>query len=165
MNLEKTYTEYLIETITLNTLIKRVNQLSKLKEIDENLRGDLIPIIRLNTNSDEKFQVPQLLDAVIKKHFSKFDVKKEYYAQSILKEKCNALLEERITPFEFSKIIPELEILFDYPEWLGDLYNVFDWCDENTETNHYIKEEIIERIKDLERIMKKNNNDQTNCNL
>ncbi len=152
MNLEKIYTEYLIKSITIDTLIQKINQLSSLKETDENIRNELIPMIRLNAKTNEKFQAPELLGSVIKRYFPDFDTNKEYYAQSILKERCNDLLKEKITPFEFSKIIPELERLFDYPEWLGNLYHLFDWCCENTEIDYYIKEGITERIKDLERI-------------
>ena len=66
----------------------------------------------------------------------------EKWSKELLTDYCEKLLSEEITPFQFCNLIQlfdsgflglrTVEDGFVYcPEWLGDLWNNCDWCDES----------------------------------
>ncbi len=151
MNIETIYIKYLLELITIDELIESIKLLTTSDNtLNQEVTKELLKIVFLNTKTDEKFQANEILEKVIKNNFPDFECNKEFYAQDILKNQCKQLLEDKITPYQFSQIISPLEGIFDYPKWLGDLYNVFDWCDETTKINTYIISEVNNIIEDLE---------------
>lgn len=36
-------------------------------------------------------------------------------------------------PWKICKMAGSIEAAFDFPDWLGDLWNLCDWCEEDTE--------------------------------
>jgi hypothetical protein len=74
--------------------------------------------------------------------FSPTSEQGEKWAQELLSEYCQKLLDEEITPLQFCNLVNQFdggflgardigEGLAYYPEWLGDLWNNCDWCDES----------------------------------
>ena len=74
-------------------------------------------------------------------NFEPVSEKGEEWAKELLMEYCEKLLNEKITPFEFCRLVEVFDVNFlgirthedgslEYPEWLGDLWNNCDWCDE-----------------------------------
>lgn len=91
----------------------------------------------------------------------------EEIAIEILNDLSELLLNEEITPRKFCLVVSRLEAnfidfrriderTFEYPPWLGDLWNQCDWCDEswtNSNSPHLISE-----VNKMLSINKKKNN-------
>lgn len=72
---------------------------------------------------------------IIQSHFPDFRFQSPdgvRWAREALRQRCNEYIERRITPYEFCRVVSPVEQHFDYPSWLGDLYNACDWIDGNT---------------------------------
>ncbi len=74
--------------------------------------------------------------------FHPISEKGEKWAKDLLNRYCEKLLNEEIAPFEFCRLVQLFDANFlgmrtlengspEYPEWLGDLWNNCDWCDES----------------------------------
>jgi hypothetical protein len=73
--------------------------------------------------------------SIIQSHFPEFSFQSPEgirWAQETLKRRCEDYLKGRVTPYEFCRIVSPIEEHFDYPNWLGNLYNACDWVDEQT---------------------------------
>ena len=91
-----------------------------------------------------------------KNDFTPISEKGEMIAIQMLIEFSEQLLQEKIKPYEFCRVVSVFDANFiglreisenvlEYPIWLGDLWNQCDWCDEswtNTSTPHLIIEEV-----------------------
>lgn len=53
----------------------------------------------------------------------------ELLAQQVLEEQCRRLLDGYIGPWGVCKLVPAIESLFDFPGWLGEMYDHCDWCE------------------------------------
>jgi hypothetical protein len=74
--------------------------------------------------------------------FEPISEKGELLAIAVLKEQSKLLLDGKITPLSFCKLVQLFDRNFlglrvlengslEYPLWLGDLWNCCDWCDES----------------------------------
>ena len=86
--------------------------------------------------------------------FNPTSEKGEKWAQEILSEYCKKLLNDEITPIQLCNLVNQFdggflgardigEGLAYYPDWLGDLWNSCDWCDESwslSNSPHLIEE-------------------------
>src|SRR6185295_9659476 len=73
--------------------------------------------------------------SIVQTHFSDFTIRSPegiQWAREALRLRCDDYIQRRITPHEFCRIVSPVEEHFDYPSWLGDLYNACDWVDGNT---------------------------------
>ena len=106
-----------------------------------------------NLSDDEaKKQSLRLAEEIIK--FKPVSEKGEKWAKELLRQYCEKLLNEEIAPFEFCRLVQLFDASFlgmrtlddgslEYPDWLGDLWNNCDWCDETwncSNSPHLIKE-------------------------
>jgi hypothetical protein len=78
----------------------------------------------------------------------------EKEAIEILNGACDKFLREEITPSQFCRVVSTFdagfldftkldERTFEYPAWLGNLWNACDWCDEswtNANSPHLLAE-------------------------
>lgn len=72
---------------------------------------------------------------IIKSHFPDFTFQSLdgiRWARETLRQRCEDYIQRRITPYEFCRVVSPVEQHFDYPVWLGDLYNACDWIDGRT---------------------------------
>lgn len=72
---------------------------------------------------------------MVHRHFPDFTLQSPdavRWAQEILKCRCDDYLQGSITPKTFCNLVSLIEVRFDYPSWLGDLYHACDWVDEGT---------------------------------
>lgn len=84
--------------------------------------------------------------SIIKEHFPDFTFQSSdgiRWARETLRRRCEDYIQGRITPYEFCRVVSPVEEHFDYPRWLGDLYNACDWVDGNTKREDvpYLAEE------------------------
>lgn len=73
--------------------------------------------------------------SIIQKHFPDFAFQSPdgiRWARETLRRRCDDYIQQRITPDEFCRVVSPVEQHFDYPSWLGDLYNACDWIDGHT---------------------------------
>ena len=56
----------------------------------------------------------------------------EEVARACFERRLREYLDERSTPREFCRMVQPVEELFDYPIWLGDMYNLCDWIEPTT---------------------------------
>jgi hypothetical protein len=72
---------------------------------------------------------------VVQRHFPDFQFQSPdgiRWARETIKRRCEDYLERRITPCEFCSVVSPVEQHFDFPQWLGDLFNACDWVDGHT---------------------------------
>ena len=72
---------------------------------------------------------------IIQSHFPEFTFRSPdgiQWAREALRRRCDDYIQRRITPYEFCRVVSPVEEHFDYPSWLGNLYNACDWIDGHT---------------------------------
>ena len=92
--------------------------------------------------SDEEAEKKSISLATEITGFNPTSEQSEEWAKELLAEHCSKLLNEEITPAQFCNLVNQFdggflgardigEGLAYYPEWLGQLWNNCDWCDES----------------------------------
>ncbi len=80
--------------------------------------------------------------------FSPISEQGEIWSKELLASYCGELLIGKITPYRFCSLIQQFDYSFlglheeeegkiYYPEWLGDLWNQCDWCEESWELSDF----------------------------
>ena len=96
--------------------------------------------------------------------FSKNSLISEVFSAQYLLERLKEYLNNQIKPLVLCNMITEMEVTFlgaprslpegvaYYPEWLGNLWNACDWCDESWtfENSSELKTEIRIQIQKIE---------------
>ena len=83
---------------------------------------------------------------LMERHFPEFSLQSPEalrLARAILKNRCEQYTQGRISPYELCLVVSPIEQHFDYPIWLGNLYNACDWVEPSTrreEVPHLIEE-------------------------
>jgi hypothetical protein len=75
----------------------------------------------------------------------------ERIAKAELRRQCERYLAGEIRPYELCRLVTPIEHLFDFPDWLGALYNVCDWIEPETprEEVPHLEEEVRRRYRAL----------------
>ncbi|GAB1858417.1 hypothetical protein MHTCC0001_32540 [Flavobacteriaceae bacterium MHTCC 0001] len=79
---------------------------------------------------------------------------REYNALTLLKEQCEYLIHKKIKPYKLWKMIRPLEEMFDFPHWLGELYDVLDWCEPHTPVDGPMIQEAKQRITAINQLIR-----------
>lgn len=150
----KIYTSFLLGSANnyniidwaINTLqINKENELSEL----------LLSIASINRKDKRQVSTAgEILTQIIKEHYPDFENFKEQLAMELLRDKCQDLLNKKIKPHELCCLVGPIETIFDYPTWLGDLYNACDWCEPDTLPEEHL---LLEAKKILQNINKELN--------
>jgi hypothetical protein len=83
---------------------------------------------------------------LIERHFSEFSIQSSEggrLARGILRRRCEHYIQGHLTPYELCLVVSPIEQHFDYPTWLGNLYNACDWVEPSTrreEVPHLLEE-------------------------
>jgi hypothetical protein len=83
-------------------------------------------------------------------HFPEFSLQSPeglQLARAILKRRCEQYLQGLITPYELCSVVSPTEQHFDYPAWLGNLYNACDWVAPSTK-----REDVPHLVEEATRV-------------
>jgi len=72
---------------------------------------------------------------LIQRHFPEFRLRSPegvQLAREILKRRCEEYVDGRIAPYDLCALVSPIEQHFDFPVWLGNLYNACDWVEPST---------------------------------
>jgi hypothetical protein len=99
--------------------------------------GDLAEIASINQKRRDSYsRVRELLAAYLQRTEPKFDPTRNFdesQGRRLLKARLELYLSGGCRPYEVCKLGSPLERMFDWPTWLGDLYNACDWVDPRHE--------------------------------
>lgn len=107
-------------------------------------------IARINQRKpDDVFRASALLAEHVKV-VGKHDIS-EQFAKALLKRRLEEYLHGQCAPWAVCRMISPIEGAFDFPDWLGNLYNVCDWTDERTprEANPHLRHEAEKLLRSL----------------
>jgi hypothetical protein len=152
---EEVYISFLLGSITGQEIIDWATENYNLN-VEPALRDSIFEIASLSKRIEEEInEAENLLKQLIEKHFPAFEKHKELLAIELLRIKCQMLLEGKIKPYELCRLIVPIEQEFNFPKWLGNLYNVCDWCEPETEPDIFLINEVKVRNQDLINILNK----------
>ena len=106
--------------------------------VDENFAAhvEVAELARLNPRRQEsREEAGPLFRSLLQRLDPAFDIRgaaAEEIAKEILAETCQALLDGRARPYDLCKLVSPIENLYDFPRWLGDLFNACDWVEPST---------------------------------
>ncbi|RWD61913.1 MAG: hypothetical protein EOS36_16555 [Mesorhizobium sp.] len=75
------------------------------------------------------------LKSLITRRFPGFNDRSEeasQIAREMFLRRLRAYLQDDIDPFYICRMVSPIEERYEFPRWLGDLYNACDWTDERT---------------------------------
>ena len=80
----------------------------------------------------------------------------ERLAQRGLWRVCIRYLAGDIEPYELCRVVSPIEDVYNFPSWLGDLYNTCDWVGPSTRRAEvpHLAEEAANRKRELEVLLK-----------
>ncbi|GAB5482160.1 MAG: hypothetical protein Pars92KO_19170 [Parasphingorhabdus sp.] len=119
---------------------------------------ELFEIVSLNQKQrDQLERVEVLLKQFVDRTYPDFDLKSregEAIAISFWMKRLQEYINEECKPWELCRMIGPIEDLYQFPEWLGDMYNSCDWVEPNTDRNdfeHLYKDckRLLSEIKDI----------------
>ncbi|WP_166418687.1 hypothetical protein [Cochlodiniinecator piscidefendens] len=61
----------------------------------------------------------------------------EQIAKRLLAERLAEYLSGECKPFEVCRVFQHIEVAFDYPAWLGDMYSACDWVEPETASSDH----------------------------
>ena len=140
-----TYIAYSIEYLTNIDLIDWAKEYVPNSEYFSE-DSDLLEIIYINTNSPAEIEkAGEHLKCFVEKMWPGYDLgcnKAEIYARKYFRKRLKAYLHEKCMPYDLCRMISPIEQIYDFPEWLGAMYDACDWIEPNskpTECRHLIK--------------------------
>ena len=96
----------------------------------------LIEIASINTNNKrEAEKAGAYLKTFIDNQWPDYTLKNpkaEMYAKKYFKAKMKEYLARECTPYEVCRMVKPIEQIFNFPNWLGDMYNACDWIEPET---------------------------------
>ncbi|WP_027061151.1 hypothetical protein [Mesorhizobium loti] len=75
------------------------------------------------------------LKSLIARQFPDFNDRSQQaseMAREVFLRRLREYLQDDIAPFHVCRMVSHIEQTYEYPHWLGDLYNACDWMDERT---------------------------------
>ncbi len=97
---------------------------------------DLIELASINEKN--KFEVEKagiFLANFVKKQWPDYVLKNnkaETYAKEYFKTRLKEYLIGQYSPYELCRMVTLIEEAFDFPKWLGNMYNACDWIEPHT---------------------------------
>jgi hypothetical protein len=68
--------------------------------------------------------------------------KAEGYAKRYFAKRLKQYLDEKCSPYEVCKMISPIEQIYDFPKWLGGMYDACDWVEpkhKHVDVRHLVK--------------------------
>src|ERR1039457_58458 len=96
--------------------------------------------------SNDREEIGKLFNKFFSLQFPDFriqNLENEKYAKQVLKKLCADFLAGRVNAGKLCRVVFSIEPAFDYPKWLGDLWNVCDGANDldTRETNAFLADE------------------------
>ena len=124
-----------IEFINGSELLDWAEEHARLNS-DIDSESTLFQMIRLNRKTLRgDAQLGQLIGSYALEFDPTFDIKSasaELVARRLFESRLRDYLDERCRPWDVCKMISPIEQLFDFPNWLGDMFNLCDWIEPET---------------------------------
>ncbi|MGF1688869.1 hypothetical protein L4C36_19670 [Photobacterium japonica] len=114
---------------------------------------DLIALLSINTKDiSDVEKAGSYLSSFISRQWPEFSLKgskAEGYAKKLFHHRLKQYLAGKCRPYDVCKMICPIEQLYDFPEWLGNLYNACDWLEPGTQPAdcRYLEAEIEQVLK------------------
>lgn len=115
--------------------------------------SDLIELLSLNKkNKRDVEKAGDFLASFIKRQWPEFSIKNnksEFYAKKYFHRRLREYLDGSCRPYDVCKMINPIEQLFDFPSWLGDMYNACDWIEPETKPSEcrHLEDAIVQTLK------------------
>lgn len=115
--------------------------------------SDLIELMSINTkNIREVEKAGAYLSSFISRQWPEFNLKgskAEFYAKKFFRQRMEQYLDGKCRPYDVCKMISPIEQLYDFPEWLGNMYNACDWIEPETQPAdcRHLEGEIEQALK------------------
>jgi len=97
---------------------------------------DLIELVSINTKMKHEVEkAGTYLKAFVNKQWLEYtlkNAKSEMYAKKYFKDRLREYLAGNCTPYDVCRMISPIEQIYDFPGWLGDMYNACDWVGPDT---------------------------------
>ena len=147
-----TYIAYEVGYFTDTDLIKWIIEYLPNSEYF-NDDSNLIELMSINTKvKSEVEKAGTCLRYFIVKQWPEFNLKSskgEIYAKKYFKRRLKEYLTAQCRPYDVCKMISPIEQIFDFPNWLGNMYNACDWIEPETlpADCRHLESEIIKTLK------------------
>ena len=96
----------------------------------------LFEIARLNRKrKGELSQARQLMERFMADIEPQFDVlseERQAVAKKLFELRLQKYLDNECTPWEVCRMVQAIEQLYDFPSWLGDMFDACDWIESDT---------------------------------
>lgn len=117
---------------------------------------DLLEIGWINTRQVRDVETAgKLLEKFIDKMWPEYELegnaKAELYARRYFKQRLESYTDGKCTPWMVCRMISPIEHYFDFPDWLGGMYDACDWIEPNTmpvDCRH-LEEAVFQTLKEL----------------
>jgi hypothetical protein len=97
---------------------------------------DYIQLVRFNRhNPGNAGKLQQHLTSLVLRIFPEFGYKSRIthdIARMLFLRRIRNYLDGDLDPMQICRMVAPIENRYDFPPWLGDLYNACDWMDERT---------------------------------
>jgi len=100
---------------------------------------DLIELVSINAKQKREVEkAGTYLRNFINKQWPNYSIsnpKAEMYGKKYFKSRLREYLVGKCTPYDVCRMISSIEQVFDFPSWLGNMYNVCDWIEPETSSD------------------------------
>ena len=97
----------------------------------------LLEMLRINRKQNDLVaKVRALMASFVTGVEPRFDVHckdSQEAAKALFVSRLKQYLSEGCSPWQLCRMVPPIEALYDYPSWLGDMYNACDWIGSGAE--------------------------------
>ena len=104
----------------------------------DKVAGDPDVAMSRSTNHERKDQMDLVVptfERIATEQFAETilsDAAAEHFARHLFECRLQEYLEKKCTPWQVCRMISPIESQFDFPDWLGDMYNTCDWVEPCT---------------------------------
>jgi len=115
---------------------------------------DLIELVSINEKQAREIEkAGDILSKFIIRQWPEFQLsgsKSEHYAKKFFYERLREYLEGGCRLYDVCRMISPIEQIFDFPDWLGNMYNACDWIEPDSKpVNCRYLESEIEQVLNL----------------
>jgi len=113
----------------------------------------LLDLVSINTkNNREVEKAGEYLSGFIASQWPEFNIKgnkAEFYAKKYFHKRMKQYLNGECRPYDVCKMISPIEQLYDFPSWLGNMYDACDWVEPTTQPSdcRHLEGEIEQTLK------------------
>jgi hypothetical protein len=115
---------------------------------------DYTQLVRFNRRNPDKVGKPrQYLMSLVGRVFPEFDHKSQAaqdMARTLFLRRIRSYLDGDLEPMQICRMVTPIEDAYNFPPWLGGLYDACDWMDERTtrEQATHLRDEIEQILSD-----------------